>query len=83
MLVGKILIAVGVLALVVPGLLLILKGLWTMFAYAIVERSLDLLLLALFLTGPILIPVGILCLKWSDTPDAQTPKEILEQPNNQ
>jgi hypothetical protein len=74
MLVGKILIAVGLLALVVPGLLLILKGLWIMFTYAIEERSPELFLLALFLTGAILVGAGTLCLKLADTPDAKQSK---------
>ena len=80
MLVGKILVAVGLLTVVIPGLLLILKGLWIMFSYAIEERSLELFLLALFLTGSILVAAGTLCLKLADTPDAQ-PSTVTNQTN--
>ena len=75
MIVGKILIAVGLLAVVIPGLILLLKGLWIMFSYAIEERSLELFLLALFLTGSILVAAGTLCLKWADTHDASQSEE--------
>lgn len=77
MLVGKILIAVGLLAVGIPGLILLLIGLWTMFAAAIEERSPELFLLALFLTGAILVATGTLCLKLADTPDATQSKETI------
>ena len=76
MLVGKILIAVGLLIVVIPGLLLILKGLWVMFSYAIEERSPELFMPALFLTGSILVAAGTLCLKLAATPDAPSTEEI-------
>lgn len=74
MIIGKILIAVGLLIVVIPGLFLLLKGLWVMFSYALEERNPELFLLALFLTGAILVGAGTLCLKLADTPDAQQSK---------
>lgn len=82
MIIGKILIVVGLLAVGIPGLILLLIGLWTMFSWAIEERSPELFLLALFLTGAILVASGTLCLKLADTPDAQ-PSENPSNQNNQ